>query len=74
MPPTLNDGLTVAVNVKWLIGIIALLMGLASSSGVLLYQVSELRKDTARLEVQQQASERAIIETVTTLKVKKVID
>jgi hypothetical protein len=60
--------------VKWLIGIIALLMGLASSSGVLLYQVSELRKDTARLEVQQQASERAIIETVTTLKVKKVID
>lgn len=74
MPPTVSDALAVTVNVKWLIGIVALLMGLASSSGVLLYQVHELRVQTEKLAAQQLASERAIIETVTTLKVKKVID
>jgi len=74
MPPPLSDGTAITINLKWAIGILGMLMALASSSGVLLYQVSELRKETARLAVQQQASERAIIETVTTLKVKKVID
>ena len=74
MPPPLSEGTAITVKLGWLVSIVALLMGLASSSGVLLYQVSELRKETARLAVQQQASERAIIETVTTLKVKKVIE
>jgi hypothetical protein len=73
MPTTLNDGLTVAVNLKWAIAIVGLLMGLASSSGVLVYQVSELRAEVKALTAQQQASERAILETVTTLKIKKVI-
>jgi len=74
MPPTLSDATEITVKVGWLISIMALLMALASSSGVLVYQVSELRAEVKSLTAQQAASERAIIETVTTLKVKKVIE
>jgi hypothetical protein len=74
MPAPVSEATTITLRLGWLLSIVGLLMGLASSSGVLLYQVSELRKETARLAEQQRASERAIIETVTTLKVKKVID
>jgi len=73
MPPPLSDGTAITVTVGWAVSIIALLMALASSSGVLLYQVSELRKETARLAVQQQASERAIIELTVTLRTKGLI-
>ena len=70
----ISDASAVTVKLGWLLTIIGLLMGLASSSGVLLYQVHELRVQTDKLAAQQAASERAIIETVTTLKVKKVIE
>lgn len=74
MPPPLSDSTAVTINVKWAIGILAMLMALASSSGVLVYQVSELRAEVKSLTAQQAASERAILETVTTLKVKKVLE
>ena len=74
MPPTLSEATEITVKVGWLISLMALLMALASSSGVLVYQVSELRAEVKSLTAQQAASERAIIETVTTLKVKKVIE
>jgi len=74
MPPTLSEATEITVKVGWLISLMALLMALASSSGVLVYQVSELRAEVKSLTAQQAASERAILETVTTLKVKKVIE
>ena len=74
MPPTLSEATEITVKVGWLISLMALLMALASSSGVLVYQVSELRAEVKSLTAQQAASERAILETVTTLKIKKVID
>ena len=43
MPPrTFNDATAITVNLKWLLGIVLLLMGLAGSSAVQLYQLHEL--------------------------------
>jgi hypothetical protein len=74
MPKELSDATAITMRLGWLVAIVGLLMGLASSSGVLVYQVSELRAEVKSLTAQQQASERAILETVTTLKIKKVIE
>lgn len=73
MPKTLNDALAITVNVKWLIGIIILLMGIASSSGVLLYEIGELHTEVYGMRAEQAKNREAIISLTATLQGQGVI-
>jgi hypothetical protein len=67
MPPPLSDKTAVTVSLGWLISIIVVLMGLASSSGILLYQVSELRKQVETMHAEQTKNRESIIALTSTL-------
>ena len=54
MPEPVSEKTAITVSLGWLIGIIGLLMGLASSSGVLIYQVSELNGQIGDVKKQNQ--------------------
>ena len=67
--PTVNDKTTVTLDLKWLI----LLGGMLLSAGGMGWQLKALTDEVRDLKVQQHASERAIIETVVTLRAKGLI-
>lgn len=67
MPEPLSDGSVIAIKLGWLIAIISLLMGLASSSGVLVYQVHELSEQVSSLSKQRALDREAIISLTATL-------
>jgi len=69
----IDDRAAVTIYLKWAVVLVGLLISTASSAGVMIYQLRELGQKVEALEAQQKASERAIIETVTTLKVSGVI-
>jgi len=67
MPPSLSDSTAITINLKWAIGILAMLMALASSSGVLLYQVHELSSQVAQMHTEQTKNRESIIALTSTL-------
>lgn len=67
MPDPLSDATAITLKVGWLISIIALLMALASSSGVLLYQVHELSTQVADMHAEQTKNRESIIALTSTL-------
>lgn len=67
MPDPLSDATAITLKVGWLVSIIALLMGLASSSGVLLYQVHELSAQVAQMHTEQTKNRESIIALTSTL-------
>jgi hypothetical protein len=48
-PKEMSDATVLNVSLKWLIGIVLLLMGLASTGGVLAWRVGELTTETKEL-------------------------
>lgn len=73
MPNPLSDSTAVTIKVGWAVSIIGLLMALASSSGVLLYQVSELRKQVETMHAEQTKNRESIIALTSTLQGQGVI-
>lgn len=55
MPETFSESTAITIKVGWLIAIVTLLMGLASTGGVLAYQVRELTLTMEKLSAQRQA-------------------
>lgn len=73
MPAPLSDGTAITVHLGWAVSIIALLMALASSSGVLLYQVHELSTQVAEMHAEQTKNRESIIALTSTLQGQGVI-
>jgi len=73
VPNPLSDSTAVTIKVGWAVSIIGLLMALASSSGVLLYQVSELRKQVETMHAEQTKNRESIIALTSTLQGQGVI-
>ena len=76
----LSESTVVTIKLGWLIFIVTLLMGLASSSGVLIYQVSELHRELRDLKsaqvaqmAEQQKNRESIIALTSTLQGKGVL-
>ena len=67
--PRISDKTAITLDLKWLI----LFGGMLLSAGGMAWQMKALTDQVAKLEAQQHATERAVIETVVTLKVKGVI-
>lgn len=65
--PIISDATAISIKLGWLITVVVLLMGLASSSGVLVYQVGELRAEVRTLAAQRTADREALISLTSTL-------
>jgi hypothetical protein len=67
MPGPVSEATTITLRLGWLLSIVGLLMGLASSSGVLLYQVHELSTQVAEMHAEQTKNRESIIALTSTL-------
>jgi hypothetical protein len=67
MPNVVSDQSAITIKIGWLITLVGLLMALASSSGVLLYQVSELRAQVALMHDEAAKNRESIIALTSTL-------
>lgn len=73
MTPVVSDASAITIKLGWLITIVALLMGAASTGGVLAYQVSQLTTQVQALSAQRVADREAIISLTATLQAQGVL-
>jgi len=65
--PHIHDSTRITVSLNWLIATAGLLITIASSGGVLLYQVQSMRGEIAEMHLEQTRNREAIIALTATL-------